>query len=257
MKSCYLNWLWVLCLLLPGQAECQKLDIAHEVFPGIETVIIRASRSGYWVNYSLNERGRAATETRFKNKQHLATRVYEFTRNGYLMTTTTTFDSNNPRTVQVIYNTYTFSPDSARIVQDWCHSATDTLYVVTYTGFAGSYPTSYQKVIPRGAKTLTEDITVAYANSKPVTWESRDGITNVVTRCEYSYNEKGDVATERRLMVPASKQRTYWIDGQGDFQQWKYAYDDAGRWTKKYALFQGRWSLIETRKFVKRKALKS
>ncbi len=239
-------------LLLPTAAVCQKINVEREIFPGIRKVIVASATSGYRGEYVLDAKGRTQVEKRYRRRQHLATSTYSFTRNGRQAVQTVAFDCNDPGKVRSIYRQYQFAKDSSRTLAELCYTDTDTLYKIVYNSFDKyNRPLSYSKRL-YGRGNYLEDIVVSYQDGKVTSWTNSDRLTGIATTCAYTYNAQGDVISEKRSETPKASSVTSWIDGQGDYMRWRYAYDKEGRWTKKYKLIEGGEILVESRRYLKK-----
>jgi hypothetical protein len=238
-------------LLLPTAAVCQNINVERDVFPGVKKLIVESTTRGYRGEYLLDAKGRTQVEKRYQKQKHLATSTYTFTRNGREAVQTVVFDCNNPGKEHSIYRRYQFSADSSRTLTELCYTNTDTLYKTAYKSFnEHNQPLSYSKTLYGRGKYIA-DIVASYQGRNVTNWTSSDRSTGIVTTCAYTYNAQGDVTSEKRRESPTTLGSTSWVDGQGEYMQWRYTYDKEGRWIKKYELIEGREVLVETRRYLK------
>ena len=233
------------------RALSQNISVQTDKFPNIKTVIVKSIGRGYRGEYFLDLTGRVQTEKRYRKNTHLATYNYTYTSTGYILLQVVSDNINRPNKIHKIYNMYEFSSDSTRVLTDLCYTDTDTLYFIKYLSFNNEgLPAKYTKE-SYARKKFISNTEMIYHNGNVASWKTTDRIDGKITFCEYTYNEKGDIISERRSLTPTSSGGNMWIDGQGDFMQWKYEYNKDGYWIHKYQLANGEYVLIETRKYIK------
>jgi hypothetical protein len=244
---------FLMLTLIQSLVLAQSIDIQKEIFPGIKKVIIKSTSKGYRGEYILDKCGRAETEERYKHTNHLATNKYWFTKRGKLVVHKVTYDINDPKRIQTFYNHYFYSADSSKILKDVCYTDADTLYTITYTAFnEDSQPVKYTK-FTHARKVFASDVEVSYLDKRVINWKSTKREDGQITSCEYSYNDRGDIVSEKRSLTPAPTGENLWIDGQGDLLKWKYEYNKDSYWTRKFELVNDKYVLVETRKYIKGK----
>ena len=248
-KTCIFSVL----LLTPTLAIAQDINVYKDVFPGIQKVVVTSTDRGYRGEYLLDKNGRTETEERYKKASHLATNKYWFTKRGQLAVHKVTYDINDPKRIQTFYNKYFYSFDSSKILGEVCFTDTDTLYTINYTAFnERNLPVKYTKYT-HARKVFASDMELVYLNKKVINWKSVEREDGQVTFCKYAYNDRGDIVSEKRSLTPMPPGGNLWIDGQGDVLEWKYEYNKEGYWTRKFESVNGKYVLIETRKYIKRK----
>ncbi|GAB3823602.1 hypothetical protein [Hymenobacter jeollabukensis] len=241
-----------LALLSTTSVRAQSLNVEQERFPGAKRLKIQAfgrGPAGFWALYQFDNQGHATEEKRYRSRRHLSTTIYTYNRRHQVLRQATTFDINHPNTTHNIYNTYRYNADSSRVLLEVCYTDTDTLYIARFLEFdAANRPTKLTQAhgLGRAPASLTE---ITYATGQETnrrTDYEPEGAT--ITTVTHQYNDRGHLIQETRSMSPKPAV-TFWIDGQGDNQQYDYDYSPRGPWTKQYELIEGKKVLVEKRTF--------